>query len=653
MRKDTKGFFSGLFLACLLFGSGPVFGQLDLSQKDSLIKVLAGKIAPLEAAKTWELLGRIYRRSNADSTTYCYNQALKLFRAQKNLSGTESVLGNMSYHFSKLGDFELSNQYGREAVALARQLDSSSNEINHLLRLGTNFSMMGLVDSAQDAFFAALRVAEATDNLDQQYYALVNIGNLYYQASDYDQAVAWYKKAEIICRASNDERSLGMLLLNLSKALYYGDQSRLDTALALSREGVAMLEKYVNLEEYTFYGYLNLMEFEALVGNEAASRAAYLEADAIAESQQSDNKRMNVAYTWAVALEEFGQTSQALESYKRTYELAQATGDMIMMRNCAGAAAELLEKLADWKAAFEWTETYWKLKDSLASTELKGRIEELAVQYETEKKDKELVRQSASLASQQQRIQLQGGALAILALALGGGLVIYNQRRRLNEQQIRELEQEKEMTAIRAMVMGEEKERTRLAKDLHDGLGGLLSAAKLQLSALPGQVPGLADSAAFGQGLQLLDNVSSEARKIAHNLMPELLSRLGLVEALDAFCQQVSASGVLKVDFEYAGPPERLPDSLELSIYRITQELLNNVIKHANASEAFVQILRDEQVLSITVEDNGRGFAGELSAPGIGLESIRSRLAFLGGKMNVQSDPGRGASVFVEIVLNK
>ncbi|MDX1908755.1 MAG: sensor histidine kinase [Bacteroidia bacterium] len=444
-----------------------------------------------------------------------------------------------------------------------------------------------------------------------------------------------------------------MLLINLSKAYYEQDSTRLDTALAMSKEALRLLSAYENLEAYTFHAYLNLMEYEAQTGNRAASEAAYMKATDIAEKQQSDAKRSLVAFTRAVALEALGDKTAAARGYAGAYAASQAIGDVVTMQMCAGAASDLFEGLQNWEEAFRWSERYYHLKDSTGNADLLGQIEALNIQYETEKKDKDLARQSLELSRQQGSLRLMGGLVLLLLTGLGGGWVIYQQRQELATRQIRTLEQEKEISRIRAMVMGEEKERTRIAKDLHDGLGGLLSAAKLQFSALPDRVGGLNDQPAFGQGMELLDTVSQEARRIAHNLMPDILLRLGLAGALEAFCQQISESRTLRVDFEYAGPDTRLPASLELSVYRIVQELINNILKHAGATEALVQVLRDEQVLSITVEDNGQGFAASQEAPGIGLDSIRSRLAFLGGKMDVQSDPGRGASVFVEIILNK
>ncbi|MDX1908754.1 MAG: hypothetical protein SF053_17085 [Bacteroidia bacterium] len=163
--------------------------QLDLNDKDSLLQRLPQVTAPLEAARTWEQLGRIYRYQHADSATLCYDQALALYRSAQYQPGIESALRRQSYHQSKLGQYTRSNALAREGIRIAQALDSSNNVINHLVQMGINFTMLGQTDSAREAYFAALREAEATGNTEQQYYALVNIGNIYYQATQLGPAI--------------------------------------------------------------------------------------------------------------------------------------------------------------------------------------------------------------------------------------------------------------------------------------------------------------------------------------------------------------------------------------------------------------------------------------------------------------------------------
>lgn len=627
--------------------------RISFALRDSVVKVAVATPAAKPQADAWLWLGRLHRRTNPDSTTQCYEKAYALYQRIGDLKGKHDTRHYQGYHQYKLGNLDDATNLVRQSVAMARDLSNDTLLKADYTLLGNVFIQGGLVDSAQTCYLKSLRLAEALKDTSTQIINQVLIGNIYYQASEYADALPFYQKALKLSRLSGDGRNEGMVLGCLAstyQAIWPVDS--LEAAIRLTNQGLEILSQYRLMDEYQFAGYLNQAIFNAKLGREAPARAGFEKAKAIAEGQKSDQKRSALYYSWGLSLVELHRPAEAANWLRKAYDIALTNGDLPTQKLAAGVLSEAYRDAKDWALAYEWNETYYQLKDSIGDAEVRTQVANLNIQFETEKKDRELAENQVKIQAQQSRIRLLVSGMLLLGLILAGGWVVFMQRRQLNRQRIRELEKEKEVAGLRAMMEGEEKERVRLAKELHDGLGGLLSAAKLQFTALAGQAPALADDKGYQQGIALLDTVSSEARKISHNLMPEMLSRLGLVEAVRQFCTQMSASGPLTIDFEYFGPETRLRDSLELSIYRILQELVNNVIKHAGATEATVQMVRDEQVLAITVEDNGRGFA-PVSQPGIGMDSIHSRLQFLGGKMDVQSDPEKGASVFIEIILSR
>jgi signal transduction histidine kinase len=231
----------------------------------------------------------------------------------------------------------------------------------------------------------------------------------------------------------------------------------------------------------------------------------------------------------------------------------------------------------------------------------------------------------------------------------------YKSRQKLQQQRITELETEKQLTATEAILKGEEKERSRLAQDLHDGLGGMLSGIKYSLNNMKENLimtPG--DAQAFEHSINMLDNSISEMRRVAHNLMPENLLKFGLAAAIQDYCSEIQLNGMLQVHSQYIGLKDKAIDqSLSVTVYRITQELLNNVIKHAGATQAIVQIGVTESQLTITAEDNGKGLADEAikTATGIGWKNIYSRVNYHKGSISIQSQPDKGTSVFIEFPL--
>lgn len=195
------------------------------------------------------------------------------------------------------------------------------------------------------------------------------------------------------------------------------------------------------------------------------------------------------------------------------------------------------------------------------------------------------------------------------------------------------------------IMNAEEKERSRIARDLHDGVCGTLAAVKMHLSAVQAQHP-FGESADFRQALQLLDEVSNEVRKTAHSLMPEVLQNYGLDEALHHYCQNLAPCCTARINYYRAGQPLRFEPGFELATYRITQELMHNAIRHARAQQVLVQLdLQDDLVL--TIEDDGVGFKQEQLSPGSGLDNLQQHVNSLGGAICWESQEGEGTAVTI------
>ncbi len=199
-------------------------------------------------------------------------------------------------------------------------------------------------------------------------------------------------------------------------------------------------------------------------------------------------------------------------------------------------------------------------------------------------------------------------------------------------------------------MKGQEEERSRLARDLHDGIGGLLSGVKFSMSsALYGNVF-LSEEAAgsFEKLIAQLDHSIVELRRVSHNMMPEALFSYGLKEALCNYCTNLSQSGRLEIELQAYGLENRMDQSAEIVIYRLVQELLNNIVKHAQAKKVLTQLVRDGDRFTLTVEDDGKGFDVNGVSQGAGLANIRARTAYLNGTIDIVSKQGEGTSVYIE-----
>ena len=247
---------------------------------------------------------------------------------------------------------------------------------------------------------------------------------------------------------------------------------------------------------------------------------------------------------------------------------------------------------------------------------------------------------------------LAGGTAAILIISLLSYRT-YRNKQKLQQQKIETLETEQQLTATEAVLKGEEQERTRLAKDLHDGLGGMLSGIKYSFQNMKGNLIMTPDNAqAFERSMDMLDSSIKEMRRVAHNMMPEALVKFGLDTALKDFCNDINLSGALQVSYQSIGLENvAIDQTTAITIYRIVQELINNTMKHAAAKSTIVQVTKTNGQLSVTVEDDGKGFdTGILKqSKGIGWDNIKNRIDFLKGKLDVRSEIGKGTSVLIEL----
>lgn len=344
--------------------------------------------------------------------------------------------------------------------------------------------------------------------------------------------------------------------------------------------------------------------------------------------------------------------SKALESWYSMLETAKVLKMPKWVFNAYTGLALVYEDMGNYKEANKYNILYSKVHDSLVSVENYKYTADLQNRYEREKKQKEILILKAS--NEKKAIQNQiliGSSLGILAFGFLGFRNFRN-KRKLQNQKIAELEKDKQILAIDAMLKGQEEERSRIAKDLHDGLGGLLSGTKLSFSTMKENLILTPENAAeFDKSLRMLDHTIGDLRKVAHNLMPEALVKYGLNEALRDFCSSIQASSKLEVTCQILGVERKLTNTAEVFVYRILQELVTNAIKHAEATEIIVQLSYMDTKIALTVEDNGKGYDAESikNKKGIGLENIAYRVQYLNGTMDTVTAPDNGTSVNIEL----
>lgn len=319
------------------------------------------------------------------------------------------------------------------------------------------------------------------------------------------------------------------------------------------------------------------------------------------------------------------------------------------VRDAWGTLAGIYALEHRYDSAYFYFTLYSALKDSISNDRSRREIEEIHERYAADKKDKEIALQREQLARQ----RLVKDILLFSSLFLIAFILLLYNRRRLKQRAAYEIKLSRQRNDLfGAVIMAQESERKRIAQDIHDTLGSLLSAAKLNLSALDEDFVRGERAQRYRASLQLLDEVSAELRNIAHNIMPAGLSKIGLPAAVKGLLDTLSTPTGLKINYQVYGFDERLSDELEISIYRVLLELINNVIRHSGATLLTLQMIRYPRYINIVVEDDGIGLDKKKAAgqgKGMGLSNIRSRVSYLKGTMEIDSKEGVGTTVLMEI----
>ena len=318
------------------------------------------------------------------------------------------------------------------------------------------------------------------------------------------------------------------------------------------------------------------------------------------------------------------------------------------------------EELKNMPKAYEWLKKYASVNDSLYRKKLETEVNSLEIKFRTAEKQKKIAelevdRQKASLKekSQRQTNWLLGFATTFLLVMTAFLIFYYQNSRKLvrqkeinHRQQLKEIQQQQQLKLTEAVLEGEERERQRIARDLHDGLGGMLAGVKIKLSGQPRS--GSEDK--LDGVIQQLDDSVTELRRIARNMMPESLLKVGLEAALQDLCDAL-LNDHTRLEFQAYGIKKDLPATIQINIYRIVQELLSNAIRHAQARKIVLQCSQNDNIFLITVEDDGKGFdtAGIAQAKGIGFSNIKNRVEYMKGTLDITSAPNEGTTINIEL----
>ena len=517
-----------------------------------------------------------------------------------------------------------------------------------------------------------------------------DLGIIQFVRGNYDSAAFDYMKAIYIYENTGSEQSLGNSYINLAQVFVKTNDDDLAEKYLLRALGIEdklWRRTYIPI----VYDNLGLIRFDkkefkkaieyfdlgiryALESN-YRSEYAYLLVNKSAAQRKlglffeaKENSRMALELSRKLGSERIeygaltglakvyaaqGEYQKAIEYYKMALIAIRDINVPESRQTIFENLSLTYETLGDYKNAFLYQSKYYQLNDSLFSVEKMEAINDLELKYQKKENEAKILGLENENLKKDISIRektIQSNIIFYTALGIFLFLILlfafYRQRinknRIIAEQQIKQLEEEKKLLAARSLVEGQEEERKRIAKDLHDGIGVLLSTAKMQFTALQSKIPenkDLVDKAG-----KLLEQASVDVRRISHNMMPGLLTKYGLNEALGDLFEQLDETPGLSAKVDANEDTKRLAENQEIMLYRIIQELVNNTLKHAAAKNISLNLNFADDTLNLHYADDGVGFEmnKQPESVSIGLKGIESRVSFLGGEVNMESDMGKG-----------
>lgn len=537
----------------------------------------------------------------------------------------------------------------RRSMAMVQQALMHCSESNHPELLaavynnwGSIYNYLSMYDSAVYFYLKALDYKQQFSEPGVSRYPPIgyiynNIASSFLELENEEQAFVYFQKTYQAASLQHDTALLAVNFNNLGG--YYFKKERWDSCRT-AYESAVTYSKRSGADRLLFIAYIGLGNlYDKLQVSDSAlhySLAAYsLYGEGGVEKHGYNTLLCNIGNIYKMR----EKYDDALRFYGRA--LADESRTPKESALLYGRLAELYAALGEYEKAYDYKERYQRLNDSLKSADIAVKISDLESRFELSRQGKELVESRAATRQRNLWLWILSG-ISLSGIVVGGVWYKLQQRRQRAEQMLLELN---------ARMAGEEEEKSRIAHELHDGAGSQLTAVKSFLIAAEQRYPQLHDSGDFAAAKNILSETAVDIRRMAHNLAPDILLHNGLVATVSSFCEKLFTASGMDYSFETAGNLDGLPPKLSLMIYRVVQELSNNVIKHSGATTVTVLLTENGQQVDLVVADNGSGFTKAHIKPGNGwgIRSIEERIALFGGRLFIESVAGAHTTLHVSV----
>ncbi|MDQ3017719.1 MAG: histidine kinase [Bacteroidota bacterium] len=555
--------------------------------------------------------------------------------------------------FRLISQLEQQGQYHRAAEAYRIIAERDLAEIEN-------------IDRAIKNYIEAQKLFDKAGDSARMYQTIVDLGRLYSGSEYYMEAIGMFERVRQFAQRNQDTLQEARMLQHIGE-------------IYIARKQISKATRYLddasklNLQvQDTLLSKVNRLTITALTGHKQ------LFEDLPDSMQLFLTKYDSIRYEsflpsihLHVGMYNMHAGKYKLAQYYFHQGLKIAGYDTFVKRELYRKLAESYERMQDYPGALEVMKTYNAFNDSLSIATNYSSIQEMAMRFQNNERQTQIreMEREKNITELKSKISTVGSygllvaAVIVLIVSyviirsyqerLNATQIITKQNEEINQRKIIELESNLKLETMSSMLQGQEVERERIARDLHDSLGGLLSTVKLHFDAIQTKNPDISKHKEYNKAYTLLDEACDEVRTISNNMQPGALLKMGIVPAINDLVNRIQSEDTPHIEFIHYGPLEQMPLGVTLHIYRIVQELLFNCMKHAQAKEVLVQLIRNEEDLEIMVEDDGTGYDRTEVKKGMGTENVLARVNFLKGEISIHSVIGTGTTTTITVPFNK
>ncbi|MEP2688186.1 MAG: sensor histidine kinase [Maribacter dokdonensis] len=576
-------------------------------------------------------------------------------------------LGNIS------GDYKSAVNETQKTIALLKELNMENGLAASYNILALGYKNLGNYPKAMESFLECLRYAEKMDDTQQEANAYQNIATLYVLQEEYKKATENLDRAADLYRALGDDDGVLVTLFNFASILK--EQGKYDEAREHFKTVLEYREKEGNK---AVIAYINMNLSQMLVKEEKYDEAviSLKKTLSLLEEVEFTSDMVIILNDLGLCESKLGHTKKAISYFEQALQMGEEQAIKQYKSDIYKNLSQLYQDEGDYKKALAFYEKGVSTLSQQNSLDKEKYVAELQERYETQLKETrinllekeqklgEAELQKAELTAKRQRlirnVFIAGFILVLLSLLILRHQYVKRlkvqqelslQREENADQKINQMIKDYRLSAVERYQQGQDEERARLAREIHDGIGSDLAGIKI---AFEHYVEDQQEKPQTKRILTAINNACTDVRGLSHQLHPPAFAALGFTNFLGDFIDQISASDT--IDFQTFFYPEedinKLPDALLADVYRVVQELVNNILKHAEATNAEVQLTKHYDHLNIVVNDNGKGFQ-EHKKQGIGLRNIKERLSKMNGTLDIDSSASSGTSITIDIPLKQ